>query len=148
MLLLIPAPRWSVLLEYFFGYGDRGHGAGPAGIERQVGDRLDQLLLRQAVIQRQGEVRSKLIGAVHRDERAHRRQTAISSRHSRPRPHIAKKLVVGELSELGEDIAEQFLGLCGLHCSMLLFLMGTVVLLIAYLLHPVDDLAVEFLLDG
>src|SRR6266853_1872333 len=50
MLLLIPAPRWSVLLEYFFGYGDRGHGAGPAGIERQVGDRLDQLLLRQAVI--------------------------------------------------------------------------------------------------
>src|SRR6266571_3448339 len=147
MLLLIPAPRWSVLLEYFFGYRDRGHRAWPTGVKRQVGDRFDQLILCHAVLAGSGEVGSKLVGAVHRDESADSNQAAIPRGQSRTRPHIPKQHVVSELGQLGGDVAEQFLGLCGLHCSMLLFLMGTVVLLIAYLLHPVDDLSVEFLLD-
>src|SRR6266571_819619 len=147
MLLLIPAPRWSVLLQDFFGYGDRGHRAWPAGVKRQVRNGFDQLVLRHAVLAREGEVGSKLVGAVHRDERADSHQAAIPRGQSRTRPHIPKQHVVSELGEFGGDVAEQFLGLCGLHCSMLLFLMGTVVLLIAYLLHPVDHLAVEFLLD-
>src|SRR6266581_4021021 len=115
MLLLIPAPRWSVLLEYFFGYGDRGHRAWPAGVERQVGDRFDQLILCHAVFQRQGEVRSKLIGAIHCDERAHCRQAAIPSRQPRTRPHIAKQHVVSELGQFGGDVAEHSLGRRGLH---------------------------------
>src|SRR6266581_3272155 len=58
MLLFIPAPRWSVFLENFFGHGNGGHGAGPAGVKRQVGDRFDQLILCHAVFQRQGELRA------------------------------------------------------------------------------------------
>src|SRR5436190_696857 len=62
MLLLIPAPRWSVLLEEFFGYGDRSHRAGPTGVKRQMGDRFDQLILCYAVLESYGEVGSKLVG--------------------------------------------------------------------------------------
>src|SRR6266705_1393863 len=106
MLLLIPAPRWSVLLKYFFGYRDRSHRAWPTGVKRQVGDRFDQLILCHAVLAGSGEVGSKLVGAVHRDERADSHQAAIPRGQSRTRPHIPKQHVVRELGEIGGDVAE------------------------------------------
>src|SRR6266705_78445 len=115
MLLLIPAPRWSVLLEYFFGYRDRGHRAWPTGVKRQVGDRFDQLILCHAVLAGSGEVGSKLVGSVHRDESADSNQAAIPRGQSRTRPHIPKQHVVSELGQLGGDVAEHSLGRRGLH---------------------------------
>src|SRR2546425_116392 len=115
MLLLIPAPRWSVLLEYFFGYRDRGHRAWPAGVERQVRNGFDQLVLRHAVLVREGQVGPKLVGSVHRDESADSNKAAIPRGQSRTRPHIPKQHVVSELGQLGGDVAEHSLGRRGLH---------------------------------
>src|SRR6266446_330318 len=167
MLLLIPAPRWSVLLEYFFGYGDRGHRAGPAGVKRQVGNGLDQLVLRHAVLAREGQVGPKLVGSVHRDESADGNQAAIPRGQSRTRPHIPKQHVVSELGQLGGDVAEHSLGRRGLHgsgsegtCNKLFHdfspmlaqlkreLPQVAVLLVGDFLHPVDHLSVELFLDG
>src|SRR5881396_856615 len=167
MLLLIPAPRWSVLLEEFFGYGDRSHRAGPTGVKRQMGDRFDQLILCYAVLESYGEVGSKLVGAVHRDESADSNQAAIPRGQSRTRPHIPKQHVVSELGQLGGDVAEHSLGRRGLHgsgsrgtCNELFHdfspmlaqlkreLPQVAVLLVGDFLHPVDDLAVELFLDG
>src|SRR6266568_1762967 len=64
LLMTSIAVRESVVLEDFLGHGNRGHRAGPAGVKRQVGNNLDQFVLCHAVFARQGEVRSKLIGAV------------------------------------------------------------------------------------
>src|SRR6266545_4534096 len=158
MLLLMPAPRWSVLLEYFFGYGDRGHRAWPTGVERQVRNGLDQLVLRHAVLAREGQVGPKLVGSVHRDESADGNQAAIPRGQSRTRPHIPKQHVVSELGEFGGDVAEHTLGRRG-PCNELFHdfspmsaqlkgeLPQVAVLLVGDFLHPVDDLSIELLLD-
>src|SRR6266581_2941864 len=117
MLLLMTsiAVRESVLLENILGYGNGGHRAGPAGVKRQVSDSLDQLVLRHAVFARSGEVRAKLVRAVHRDESADSNQAAIPQGQSRTRPHIPKQHVVSELGQFGGDVAEHSLGRRRLH---------------------------------
>ena len=52
----------SVLLEDFLGDRDRCHRIGPAGIESQVGDRLDELFLGDTVLARQSQVRASWSG--------------------------------------------------------------------------------------
>src|SRR4051812_22976313 len=52
----------SVAAEYLLGDGHRAHGLRPAGVEGQVGDRLDELFRGGAVLLRQAEVEDQLLG--------------------------------------------------------------------------------------
>jgi hypothetical protein len=69
--------RVSLLLEDFSRHPNRCDGTRPPGVERQMCDCLDQLLLRHAISTRSGEMRSKLIGTVHRGEQFHVRPFTI-----------------------------------------------------------------------
>src|SRR6266516_3710729 len=55
--------------EDLLGDGHGGHGLRPAGIEGQVGDRLDKLLLDGAILLGQAEVEQELLGAPTRGQR-------------------------------------------------------------------------------
>jgi hypothetical protein len=107
--------KWSVLLlEDFPGNGDCSDGVGPAGIERQVSDGLNQLFLRQTILARADEVRSQLVGSVHCDERADGGKAAIAFGKLRTLPDVTKEHVVGQLYEFRRDVAHQPLRWCGL----------------------------------
>src|SRR4051794_1285027 len=62
------APRWhaavdaSVAAEDLLGHAHRGEGLRPAGVEGEVGDRLDQLLLGHPVVLRELQVEGQLLG--------------------------------------------------------------------------------------
>ena len=51
----------------------------PARVKGQVGNGFDQLVLGQAIFARSGEVKSKLVGTVHRDQGADGHQAAIAT---------------------------------------------------------------------
>src|SRR5438094_251055 len=90
--------------------GDGGHGAGPAGVEGKVGDRLGQFLLAQPVLQRQLEVVAELLDAVQGGQRGDGDQAAISRGQARAFPHVAEQDVVGQLDELGGDAGQALRG--------------------------------------
>src|SRR5947209_8336463 len=71
--------------------GDREGGVrrGPSGVEGEVGDRLDELLLRDAVLQCALEVERQFIRAVACDECGDRDQTAVARRQAGPPPDVA-----------------------------------------------------------
>src|SRR5690606_2517568 len=87
----------SIFLKDFPRHADCRYCIRPAGVEREVRDRPHQLVLRNPVPPRQAEVGAELLGAVHRDERAHGHQTPVARRQRRIRPNLAVEDVVREL---------------------------------------------------
>jgi hypothetical protein len=71
-----------------------------------VRDHLDQLLLRDAVLDRLKEVEVHLLGLAGRDERRARDQAAVAFRELRPLPYVAEEDVVGEIDQLGCEFTE------------------------------------------
>src|SRR2546421_13115195 len=64
-------------LEDFLRHRHRGHGLRPPRIERQVGDRLDQLLLARAVLLGTVEVVDELLCAAAGDQARDRHEAAV-----------------------------------------------------------------------
>src|SRR3954467_11737638 len=56
-------------LEQLLRLGRCRHGVGPSGVEREMRDQLDELLLGHAVLDRAREVEGHLLGLAGRDER-------------------------------------------------------------------------------
>src|SRR3954447_1309241 len=55
-------------LELVLGHRHHGHGLGPASVEGEVGDGLDELLLGDAVLLGEGEVKVQLLDVAAGDE--------------------------------------------------------------------------------
>src|SRR5438309_8154985 len=89
------------------GYLEGGVRRGPSGVEGEVGDRLDELLLRDAVLQCALEVERQFIRAVACDEGGDRDQTAVARRQAGPPPDVAEEHDVGVLRESWSDVAER-----------------------------------------
>src|SRR3979490_3591368 len=70
-----------------------------------MSDRLADLLARNAVLQRAPDVAAQLVRAIKRDERGHRDQAAVALRELLALPDVAEQQLVGELAELGKDVA-------------------------------------------
>src|SRR5215475_4613161 len=66
--------------------GDRRHRAGPADVERQVRDHLDELVLGDPVLDRAREVKAHLLGLAGRDERRAGDEAAVALGQLRPLP--------------------------------------------------------------
>src|SRR3954470_2760556 len=104
----------SVAAEYPLGDGHRTHGLRPAGVEGQVGDRLDELFLRGAVLLGQAQVEDQLLGVPAGGQGGDRDQAALLRRQLRARPRLAEEHVVGEVHQRGREVAEHPLGARGL----------------------------------
>lgn len=107
--------RWYVsclalLLEELPGRRHGGHGTGPAGVEGQVGDRLDQLVDGQAVVDRPLHVAGHLVGAVEGDQGGNGDEAAVPFGKPGPFPDVPEKEIAGERNELGGEAAEQLMG--------------------------------------
>src|SRR5664280_3876324 len=83
-----------------------GYGAGPTRVEGQMGDGLDQLLLRDPVLQRPGEVEPQLFRTVQRDQRGHRDEAAVALRQLGALPHVAEQDLIRQLHELRREVSE------------------------------------------
>jgi hypothetical protein len=79
-----------------------------------MGNDLDHLFVRHAIVARSGEMRTKLVGTIHRDQGADRDETAVAFRESRPFPDVPEQNVIGEFGQLRGEIAHQLLGARGL----------------------------------
>src|SRR5205807_8697346 len=64
---------------------------GPARVESEMRDELDDLVLRDAVFERALQVERQLIRAVAGDERRHGDETAITRREAGAPPHVAEE---------------------------------------------------------
>ena len=53
---------------------------------------------------------SKLVGTIHRDQGTDRDETAVAFRKSGPFPDVPEQNIIGELGQLGGEIAHQLLG--------------------------------------
>src|SRR4051812_40632696 len=118
-------PRWGgnstrsgglvgVLGEHALGNGCCGHGLGPAGVEGEVDDGLDQLGLAQAVLLGQAQVADELLSAAGGHKRGDRDQGPVTASELGTRPDVTEQNIVGELSELGRDVADEALRGAGL----------------------------------
>lgn len=74
-------------------------------------DGLDQLLLRQPILARSDEVRSKLVGTIEGNQCADGDQAAIALGKLRTLPHIAEEHAVRELGKLWEQYPPSAFGL-------------------------------------
>ena len=64
-----------------------------------MGDDLGQLVNTQAVIQCTFQMKRQLFQTVHRHQRGHCRQAALTGTQLRTRPHVTKQYVVSQLSK-------------------------------------------------
>src|SRR4051812_44817365 len=71
--------RASVGAEDLLGHGHRGEGLGPAGVEGEMRDRLDELLLGHAVVLRVLQVEGELLGVPTGCQRGDGDQAAVAS---------------------------------------------------------------------
>src|SRR4051794_23920605 len=83
----------SVAPEDLLGDGHRGEGLRPAGVEREVGDRLDQLLLGRAVVLRVLQVEGQLLGVAAGEQRGDGDQAAVPRGELRAFPDLAEEHV-------------------------------------------------------
>ena len=82
---------------------------GPAGVERQVGDRLDQLGLGDAVLPGQAQVVGELLGVPARGQRGDSDQAAVPRRQLRARSQTWPNSVSSvKLTRRGGEVAEHF----------------------------------------
>src|SRR5579885_1834952 len=72
-----------------------------------MGDGLDQFLARDAVLQREFEMKRQLVHAVLRDQARYGHEAAVARRELRTLPHVAEQNVVGVIAERGRDVAER-----------------------------------------
>src|SRR3954464_9031470 len=89
--------------------GHRGEGLRPAGVEGQVGDRLDQLLLGDAVVLCVLQVERELLGVAAGGQRGDGDEAAVARRQLRALPRVAEECVIGEVDESGCEVAEHLL---------------------------------------
>jgi hypothetical protein len=83
-----------------------GGRSGPAGVEREVRDRLDEFLAGHAVLDRPSKVERKLVEAVPGDECGYRHETPITLRQSGPLPDLAEQHALRVLVEGRGDVGE------------------------------------------
>ena len=83
---------------------------GPARVKGQLRDRLDQFGLRHAVLTRKPHMRPELFGTVERNQCRDGDQAAVALREAGALPYVAKENIVGEVRELGCDVAHELLG--------------------------------------
>src|SRR5918996_2890134 len=81
--------------------------AGPAGIERHVGDQPFQLGLRHAVVERPLHMAPHLVGPVERSQHCHRDQAPVTLAQVGMFPYVAEQHVVAELSQLGNELVHR-----------------------------------------
>ena len=111
-----------------------------------MGDRLDQFILRHAVVERALQMKRKLVRPVASDERSDRDETAITRTEAGAFPHVAEEHFVGVLRERGSDVAKGFPGIGGCFRHSIPP-RHRFVLRIGDFLHPLDDLSVEQFLN-
>jgi hypothetical protein len=85
------------LIESVFGDGHGGHGFGPSGVEREVGDGFDELLLGGAVVLRAAEVVGQLFGASAGEEAGDGDEAALLRGEFWASPALTEEDVVGEV---------------------------------------------------
>src|SRR5262249_19175988 len=78
--------------------------AGPARIERHVGDQPFQLGLRHAVVERPLHMAPHLVGPVERSQHGHRDQAPVALAEVGVFPNVAEQHVVAELPKLGNEL--------------------------------------------
>src|SRR3954467_3313680 len=113
-------PSYAALGENLLRDQRGGAGIGPAAIEREVRDQLDQLFLLHAVVERAPDMPANLVGPAERDERRDGDEAAVALDEPRALPHIAEYDFLGELTELGENIfhlADRRWWSCACHCE-------------------------------
>src|SRR5256885_13890875 len=81
----------------------------PAGVERRVGDRFDELGLGEPVVFRVLQVEAELLGVPAGDQCSDGDQTAVARRELRALPDLAEQDVVGEVHECRCEVAEHLL---------------------------------------
>src|SRR6185503_18383406 len=82
--------------------------AGPAGIERHVGDQPLQLRLRYPIVEGPLHVAAQLVGPVERSQHCHRDQTTVTLAEVGMLPYVAEQYVVAELSQLGNEFVHRW----------------------------------------
>src|SRR3954467_15964079 len=100
----------SVAGEDLLGDGHRRERLRPAGVERQVCDRFDQLVFGGAVVLRVLQVEGELLGVPAGDQSRDRNEAAVAWRELRSLPHLAEHNVVGEVHECWREVAEHYFG--------------------------------------
>src|SRR5690242_4567958 len=101
--------RVSAFREDFLCEHDGTHGAWPSGIEGQVRDRLDQLLLLDPVLYCVLEMEAQLVCPIERDEGGHGNQAAITLRQFFALPHVVEQHSIGQFDQFGCEITDQLL---------------------------------------
>src|SRR5439155_7981048 len=76
-----------------------GHRVRPAGVEREVRDELDDLLLGHAVLDGAREMEAHLLGLAGGDERRAGDEAPVALRELRPLPDVSEQHLVGDLAE-------------------------------------------------
>src|SRR3954471_15231942 len=93
--------------EDLLGDGDGGHGLGPAGVEGQVGDGLDELGLGHAVVAGAAEVEAQLVGVTACHQHGDSDEAAVAGGELGAVPDVLEQDVVGDLGELGGEVADR-----------------------------------------
>jgi hypothetical protein len=86
--------------EDLLGDLDRGHRLRPAGVERQVHDRLLQFGLGEAVLLGEAQMIPELLKAARGDQGRDRDQAPVTLGEFRPLPDVAEQDLVGEVDQL------------------------------------------------
>jgi hypothetical protein len=106
--------------EDLLGDLDRRHRLGPAGVERQVHDRLLQFGLGEAVLLGEAQMSPELLKAARGDQTRDRDQTPVTLGKFQPLPDVAEQNLVGEVDQFG---AKSPIGRCaGVGSGMVVFL--------------------------
>src|SRR5579872_1522012 len=102
---MIP-PLLSFVRQDFLRDQDGARRVRPSGIESQMSDDFNELFFFDTVLHSEGEMKAKLIGAVHRDQRRYRGKTAIALREFWTFPDVIEEHLVGELDEFRREVAK------------------------------------------
>ena len=95
--------------EDLLGDLDRGHRLGPAGVERQVHDRLLQFGLGEAVLLGEAQMIPELLEAARGDQGRDRDEASVALGKFRPLPDVAEQDLVGELDQLRGEVTNRTL---------------------------------------
>src|SRR5215470_3823756 len=90
-------------VEHFASDAPRRHGRRPAGVERQVRDRLADLIAGDAVAERALEVAGELVAASQREQRRDGDEAAVALAEAGPFPDVAVEDFFAQLDQLRRD---------------------------------------------